>query len=118
MRKISFDPTTKHECGLDPIIYDHYMERKLHPVEIPNIGPIIRGMDVGKLRYPDEHPTYELIDLAEHIDEKEYDFGGYRVRWYCPSDVKELSPCIFYIHGGGYFMGSVKRLNNINRRLA
>lgn len=119
MKKEKIIPKELNEFKLDSVIFEHYMERKQNPTKLPEtIGPIIRGVDVGKSRYADTHPTYPLIDKTEGILEKDFVFEDYKVRWYCPEKVNGPAPCIFYIHGGGYVMGSVERLNNINRRLA
>ncbi len=119
-RKVIY-PTKTTVNGMDEFIYKHYLERSQKPSSTPDyIGPVIHGVDVGKNRYADEHPTYPLIDLAKDsdVEEKDIEFAGYKARWYCPKHVEGNAPVLFYIHGGGFTMGALKRLNNINRRIS
>ena len=76
--------------------------------------------DTGMMRLPDEHPTYELVDLAKDVDEKDCELKGVPYRVYTPQKAAPEGgrACIVYVHGGGFVMGGLTRLNNINRRLA
>ena len=109
----------KNEFGMDGFIWQHYMEREAAPKDtnVPD-GPVICGANVGAKRYPDDHPTYPVIDLAQNIEETDYPKDGYLVRRYAPKGLAAPAPCIVYAHGGGWSMGSIKRLGNIARRLA
>ncbi len=109
----------KNEFGMDGFIWEHYTERAKAPKD-PNVpkGPVVCGINVGAMRYPDDVPSYPLIDLAKDIVETDYQRDGYMFRHYVPKGLTGPAPCMFYIHGGGWCMGALKRLNNINRRIA
>ena len=109
-----------NEYGIDSKIYDHYYQRKVNPPFKPEyVGPVVDGIDVGKLRYVNEHPTWPLMDITStEIEEKNYDFGNYWFRWYHPLSVKEKRPTVFFIHGGGFNMNTVDIYNGACRRLA
>ena len=124
-----FEPESKNANGLDEVIYQHYLAREIAakeakksgaPAAPAQIGPMFGGIDVGMMRLPDEHPTYELVDLAKDVDEKDCELKGVPYRVYTPQKAAPEGgrACIVYVHGGGFVMGGLTRLNNINRRLA
>ena len=119
MNKRVIEPVEKNEFGIDTFIWNHYVERAKAPKD-PNVpkGPVIDGVNVGAMRYPDLVPTYPLIDLAPDIVETDYQRDGYMFRHYAPKDLITPAPCMIYAHGGGWCRGALSRLNNINRRIA
>lgn len=106
--------------GIDEKIYDHYYQRKLNPPKKPaKVGPVVDGVDVGLIRYVNEHPTWPLMDITtSEIEEKDFDYGNYWIRYYRPVTVKEKGPAVFFIHGGGFNMNTVTIYNGACRRLA
>ena len=111
------EPTEKCPNRLEKATSDYYVNRA-RP-KLGYIGPTIKGMDVGAARYFDIHQDYEPLELCTTpVEEKDYDFGGYRIRWFHPVTVKGPAPVIFFIHGGGYIGGTMDRYNKMNRRLA
>ncbi|MBQ6475061.1 MAG: alpha/beta hydrolase [Clostridia bacterium] len=116
MKKIVIEPALKAPDKLDKVISDHYRGRKGGAPS--KIGPVIRGIDVGVFRYPDTHPSYELVDLAKDVKEEDMCLGSIPYRVYTAKDASKNAPCFVYVHGGGFMMGALDRLNNINRRFA
>lgn len=115
--KTVVEPTVKCEDGLEKMTHEYYGNRKRE--KLGYIGPIIKGVDVGAERYADLNLDYETQDLTTvKVEYKDFDFGGYRVRWFHPETVTEKAPVIFYIHGGGYVTGTIERYNHMNSRLA
>ena len=117
MEKTLIKCNHKHESGLDEVVYQNYMEREANPIP-EHVGPIVKGIDVGVIRYPDTHFTYPLIDLAKDIQETDYQMGDFFFRHYVPKGMSKEGPCIVYIHGGGFTCGTVKGMNNVCRRLS
>ena len=109
-----------NEQGIDAKIYDHYYQRKVNPPKKPEkVGPIVDGIDVGLLRYVNEHPTWPLMDITtSEIEEKDFDYGNYWIRYYRPVTVTEKGPAVFFVHGGGFNMNTVDIYNGACRRLA
>ena len=129
VKKTVFEPEQKNANGLDEVIYRHYLARENaakeaakngKPAAPAQIGPMYGNMDIGLMRLPDEHPTYELVDLAKDVEEKDCELKGVPYRVYTPQKAAPAGgrACIVYVHGGGFVMGGLTRLNNINRRLA
>ncbi len=115
--KTVIEPTEKYEDGLEKVTHDYYVNRKRE--KLGYIGPTVRGIDVGAARYADlnlDYPTYDIT--TEKVTYKDFDFGGYRVRWFRPESVEGKAAAIFYIHGGGYLTGTIERYNHMNSRLA
>ncbi len=116
MKKIVIEPKVKGPDKLDKVISDHYRNRSGGAPS--KVGPVIRGIDVGVHRYADAHPTYELVDLAKDVKEEDMFLGSIPYRVYTAKNAQENAPCFVYVHGGGFMMGGLERLNNINRRFA
>ena len=106
---------------IDAFVYEHYTktEPEIKKQIPPFVGPVIEGIDVGKDRYGDTHPTYPLIELAKGpFLEERIEFGGYTVRYFLPESVKEKGPAVFYFHGGGWKIGAGDKYNNCCRYIA
>ncbi|HPW53250.1 MAG TPA: alpha/beta hydrolase fold domain-containing protein, partial [Erysipelotrichaceae bacterium] len=113
------EPTATDEEGLEIKTAEHYYDRFNNPVNLSYIGPIIKGIDVGKLRYKDLNIDYPTVDLCSvSVKQKDYDLGGYRIRYFRPEHLDKPAPVVFFIHGGAYCCGTIDRYNLINRRLA
>ena len=111
------EPTELCSNRLEKATSDYYANRQRK--KLGYIGPTIKGIDVGAARYFDIHQDYEPVELCTTPTEtKDYDFGGYRVRWFHPETVTGPAPVIFFIHGGGYVSGTIDRYDKMNRRLA
>lgn len=65
-------------------------------------------------------PGYLAKRLPKGISHQEVSIGNVRGEWLCPV-VETPEPgegCIFYLHGGGYFAGSVRSHRQLTARLA
>lgn len=51
-------------------------------------------------------------DISHHISSKQYEVEGIEYRVYQPSQVDTTTPCLFYIHGGGFVGGSIDVVEN------
>lgn len=115
--KTVIEPTVKMEDKLEKVTHDYYCNRKRE--KLGYIGPTINGIDVGAARYTDINLDYVTHDLTtEKVTYKDFDFGGYKVRWFRPESVEGKATTIFYVHGGGYITGTIERYNHMNSRLA
>lgn len=119
LKKYFIEPSAKTINGLEVVTEEYYQRRASSLPETGYIGPMIKGVDVGRLRFKDLHPdypTYELCGIP--VDYEDFDLGGYRVRLFCPRHLDKPLPVVFFVHGGGYTTGTIERYNKINRRLA
>ncbi len=99
--------------------YDLYVGVNKSTIVVPDyVGPIIKGIDVGRSRYTDDFPTYPLVDLARDVNEKDVQFKDFYCRFYEYDKHEKDCPIFFFIHGGGFTKGKLPKLNNIGRYLA
>lgn len=105
--------------GVEKQTCEYYTNKAKNPVKVGKIGPVILGKDVGAMRWSDIHYDYPIYELATtEVEHKDFDLGGYRVRWFHPTHITGLAPVIFFVHGGGYMTGTIERYDKIHRRLA
>ena len=117
LKKNYIQPTESYPNRLEKETFDYYGKRNRGPLGY--IGPRIKGIDVGAARYYDINQDYTPLELCTTpTEQKDYDFGGYRVRWFHPLTVTGNAPVIVFVHGGGYIAGTMDRYDKMNRRLA
>lgn len=114
----------KHEiekvsCGsysktyhIDEALIHHLTYRK---PKVSNIGPYFEGVDIGAQRM---NTGFDSLDLSEGVVVEDILLRGMHARLYRPVNVEENLPCICYIHGGGFYAGSLAMVENTCKRLA
>ena len=106
-------------CG--EILEDLFIEAKLkdyrdHRVaQKQNVGPYYKGYDIGAQRANNGYPNQDLSIGIESWNSRIEDID---VRFYRSRELHDDSPCIVYIHGGGFTAGSLDAVENPCKRLA
>lgn len=109
----------KVSCGNYSKTY-HIEEALIHHLtyrkpKVSNIGPYFQGVDIGAQRM---NTGFDSLDLSEGIEVEDIMLCGMHARVYRPANVEESLPCICYIHGGGFYAGSLAMVENPCKRLA
>lgn len=111
------EPTEKTELGVEVKTQEYYRGRKRE--KLAPIGPLIKGIDVGVARYADLHLDYPTYDLTtSEIVYSDFDFGGFRVRWFHQAQLQQdKALTVFFIHGGGFMTGTLERYVHLDKRV-
>lgn len=107
-------PGTNEKGILDPRV----VEQRLKPKKDPDIidSTMFEDIEIGRIR---QGMGFDNLDITtEEINIEDQMMNGVRVRLYRPDPVKDLRPAFIFIHGGGFYGGDLKVVENPCKAIA